>query len=367
MRDFGGIIERSPALVVRPASAREAAAAVREAAAQGLEAVPRGLGHSTYGQSLTSGVSLDLGGLAGVREVGPDRAVVGAGTSWRAVLAATLPLGLTPPVLTDHLDVTVGGTISAGGVGGTSHRHGTQADNVLALEVVADGEPLTCSPDVRPDVFDAVRGGLGRHGVITAATLRLVPAPRRVLSCTVPCRDAADLLRVQRETPAEHISGQAKPSEAGWAYEAKAVLYGAGEPPPGTAETEELPFADFADRLGPDVRELIALGEWARPHPWGIVLLPGHAAAAVIGATVAGMTPADLGLGGAIVIKALRVGRVPMLAAPDDPVLFGLLRTASPGCASVADMLAANRALLDRAEAVGGVRYAVDSVPPATG
>ncbi|GGQ19820.1 hypothetical protein BKA00_000946 [Actinomadura coerulea] len=367
LRDFGGIVERSPARVVRPASAPEAAAAVRGAVARGLEAVPRGLGHSTYGQSLTAGVSLDLGGLAGVREVGPDRAVAGAGTSWRAVLAATLPLGLTPPVLTDHLDVTVGGTISAGGIGGTSHRHGVQAENVLALEAVVDGELVTCSPDVRPDVFDTVRGGLGRHGVITAATLRLVPAPGRVLSCTVPCRDAADLLRVQRETPAEHISGQVKPSEEGWAYEAKAVLYGQGEPPPGTAETEELSYADFADRMRPDVEELIALGEWARPHPWGIVLLPGRAAAPVIASTVAGMTAADIGLGGVIVVKALRVGHVPMLRAPDDPVLFGVLRTASPGCASVAEMLAANRRLLDRAEAVGGVRYAVDSVPPATG
>ncbi|WP_141576876.1 FAD-binding protein [Actinomadura sp. WMMA1423] len=364
MRDFGGIVERSPARTVRPATAREAAAAVREAAAHGLEAVPRGLGHSTYGQSLTSGVSLDLSGLAGVHEVRPDRAVVGAGTSWRAVLAATLPLGLTPPVLTDHLDVTVGGTISAAGVGGTSHRYGTQADNVLALDVVVDGEPVACSSSVRPDVFDRVRGGLGRHGVITGATLRLVPAPERVLSCTVPCRDAADLLRVQRETRAEHVSGQVKPSETGWAYEAKAVLYGPGEPPPGTTETEELPYADFADRLRPDVAELVALGEWARPHPWGMVLLPGSAAAAVIGATVAEMTPADLGLG-VVLVKALRVDRVPMLAAPDDPVLFSVLRTASPGCASVAEMLEANRTLLTRAEAVGGVRYAVDSVPPA--
>ena len=364
MRDFGGIVERTPARTVRPATAREAASAVREAAAHGLEAVPRGLGHSTYGQSLTSGVSVDLSGLAGVHEVGPDRAVVGAGTSWRAVLAATLPLGLTPPVLTDHLDVTVGGTISAGGVGGTSHRYGTQADNVLALDVVVDGEPAACSPAVHPDVFDAVRGGLGRHGMITGATLRLVPAPERVLSCTVPCRDAADLLRVQRETPADHISGQVKPSEAGWAYQAKAVLYGPGEPPPGTTETEELPYADFADRLRPDVAELVALGEWARPHPWGMVFLPGPAAAAVIEETVAGTTPADLGLSGVILVKALRVDRVPMLAAPDDPVLFSVLRTASPGCASVAAMLAANRALLDRAEAVGGVRYAVDSVPP---
>ncbi|MFI0406810.1 FAD-binding protein [Actinomadura sp. 3N508] len=365
MRDFGGIVERSPVRVVRPRSAGEVARAVREAAAQGLDVVPRGLGHSTYGQSLTAGVSIDLRELTGV-EVGARHAVAAAGTRWRDVLTATLPHGLAPPVLTDYLDVTVGGTISAGGVGGTSHVRGVQAENVLALDVVVDGEPVVCSPAVRPGLFDAVRAGLGRHGVITRATIPLVPAPERVLCCTIPCRDAEDVLRVQREIPADDISAQVKPSEdgGGWVYEAKIVRYGdEAEPPPGTRETEKLSFLDFCDRLRPDVEELIGLGEWARPHPWAMVFLPAARAAEVIEATLAELTTAFLGLSGVILIKALRVGHVPMLAVPDDPVLFSVLRTASPGCAPVADMLAANRVLLDRARAVGGTRYAVDSVP----
>ncbi|WP_242902208.1 hypothetical protein [Actinomadura terrae] len=131
----------------------------------------------------------------------------------------------------------------------------------------------------------------------------------------------------------------------------------------GASEVEELSFLEFADRLRPDVAELAALGEWALPHPWGIVFLPGAWAAAVIEETLASMAPADLGLSGVVLVKALRIGDVPMLAAPADPVLFSLLRTASPGCAPVAEMLEGNRALLARAEAVGGTRYAVDSVP----
>ncbi|MGI5321487.1 FAD-binding protein [Actinomadura nitritigenes] len=363
MRDFGGIVERAPARVVRPTVADEVVEALREARARRLEAVPRGCGHSTFGQSLTSGICLDMRGLAGVEDVASGHAVAGAGTTWREVLAATLPHGLAPPVLTDFLDVTVGGTLSAAGVGGASHRHGTQADHVLGLDVVTGGRAVACSPRVRPALFDAVRGGLGRHGVITSVTLRLVPAPERVLTCTIPCRDAADLLRVQGEVAADDIAGQAKPSPDGWRYEVKAALYGDGPVPPGTAETEELPFLAFADRMRPDVEELVALGEWARPHPWVMVFLPRDRAADVIEATLKETAPHDVGLSGVVLIKALRVGHVPMLAAPPDPVLFSVLKTASNGCAPVPEMLAANRALLDRARAVGGAGYRVGAVP----
>ncbi|MBO2457799.1 FAD-binding protein [Actinomadura violacea] len=363
MQDFGGTVDRSPARVVRPRSADDVAEALREALARRLDAVPRGCGHSTFGQSLTGGISLDMRGIAGVEDVASGHAVAGAGTTWREVLAATLPHRRVPPVLTDFLDVTVGGTISAGGVGGTSHLHGTQADNVLALDVVTGGRVVTCSPRVRAGLFDAVRGGLGRHGVITGATLRLVPAPERVLACTIPCRDADDLLRTQCGVAADDVSGRAKPSQDGWRYEVKATLYRDGPVPPGTTETEEPPFLAFADRMRPDVEELVALGEWARPHPWAMVFLPRDRAADVIEATLKEMTPHDLGLSGVILVKALRIGHVPMLAAPPDPVLFSVLKTASPGCAPVPDMLAANRALLDRARAAGGTEYGVGAIP----
>src|SRR5690606_36296630 len=98
MRDFGGIVERSPARAVRPWSAGALADAFREAAARVLRAVPPGSGHSTHGQSLTDGVALALRGLTGT-EVRGRRAVAGAGTTWREVLAATLPHALTPRVL----------------------------------------------------------------------------------------------------------------------------------------------------------------------------------------------------------------------------------------------------------------------------
>ncbi|MDL4774506.1 FAD-binding protein [Actinomadura xylanilytica] len=348
LHDFGGIVRRTPGTVIRPSCAREVAEAVREAAASGTPLVARGCGHSTGGQSQTGGVSLDLRGLATVHAVQADRVVVDAGATWREVLDATLPHGRTPPVLTDYLDLTVGGTLSAGGIGGTSHVHGTQAANVLELDVVTrTGEAVTCSPGDRRDVFDAVRAAMGRNGVITRAALRLVPAPERVLSFTVPLAGAAGLLRAQRTVRADHVSGLAEP---GGRCELRAVVHDGDRPPPGLPpdetgtgmEVEELSFLDFADRMRPDVQELIALGEWARPHPWATVLLPAARAVDVIDATLAEMGPDDIGLSGLVRIQALAPGPVPvpLLRAPAGPVLFGLLRAASPGCRPVEEMLA---------------------------
>jgi FAD/FMN-containing dehydrogenase len=59
--------------------------------------------------------------------------VVDAGAKWSEVLAATLPQGLTPPVLTDYLELSVGGTLVVGGIGGTTSRYGMQILGRLGL------------------------------------------------------------------------------------------------------------------------------------------------------------------------------------------------------------------------------------------
>jgi len=352
MCDFGGVIRRTPRLVVRPTSATEIATTIRDAA----DLVARGCGHSTRGESLTDGITLDMRGMATVHQVSNDHITVDAGATWRRVLDATLPHGLMPPVLTDYLDLTVGGTLSAAGIGGASHIHGTQAANVTELEIVTpQGEITTCSLTNRRDLFDTVRAGMGRHGVITTATVRLAPAPERVLSCRYRCATAAELIAEQGRIIADHVSGQVKSS----GFELKAVMYNADRPP-GTlspTDVEEFAFADFADRMRPDVAKLVAVGEWEQPHPWGQVIVPTAKAAAFIDQTLAHTTPADIGLSGIILIKRFRPGWVPMLRAPSDAVLFGLLRTASPGCHTASQMSAANDELYERARAIGGVSY----------
>lgn len=174
--DFGRVAVSKPVAVVRAASSRDVEAAVKFAAHRALRVAPRGAGHSQNGQSLARDIQVDIRGLDRVVRIDPQRPTITcqAGISWRELLASTLPLGLSPPVLTNNLDVTVGGTLSTGGLGVSSWRYGTQVDHCLGLEVVTGaGERLRCSPESNPELYNVVRAGLGWFGVITEATLAL--------------------------------------------------------------------------------------------------------------------------------------------------------------------------------------------------
>src|SRR5579875_3541145 len=107
--DFGRIVERKPALVVRPASGGDVAEVLKFAARNSLHVTARGAGHSQSGQSLSDQIVLAVRCQAGM--------------TWRSLLEKLLPLGLSPPVLTNNLDVTVGGTLSTAGLGVASWRY----------------------------------------------------------------------------------------------------------------------------------------------------------------------------------------------------------------------------------------------------
>jgi FAD/FMN-containing dehydrogenase len=149
---------------------------VPSAAGRGYKVAPHGQGHSVFGRSqIRDGIVSDLTQLRTVRSVHDDRIVVDGGAKWSEVLAATLPQGHTPPVLTDYLELSVGGTLVVGGIGGKTSRFGMQSDNVLEMEVVTGkGQQVTCSPNSNADLFNAVRAGLGQVGVITRATIKLI-------------------------------------------------------------------------------------------------------------------------------------------------------------------------------------------------
>jgi cytokinin dehydrogenase len=61
------------------------------------------------------------------------------------LLTATWDRGLTLPVLTDYLGLSVGGLSQVGGIGGHTQHFGSFADTVLALEAIDGlGQQIVC-------------------------------------------------------------------------------------------------------------------------------------------------------------------------------------------------------------------------------
>jgi FAD-linked oxidoreductase len=158
--------------------------AVTEAGAARLTVRALGSGHSFTAAAATSGAALDLSGWTGVvshaalpGHTGNSGLVtVRSGTTIRDLNVALDALGLALPNLGDIDAQTIAGAISTG-THGTGARLGGLATFTEALELVlADGSVVTCSASSRPDLFAAARVGLGALGVLSAVTLRCVPA-----------------------------------------------------------------------------------------------------------------------------------------------------------------------------------------------
>jgi cytokinin dehydrogenase len=110
--DFGHLVQRMPLGVLEPGSVNDIATMIRWASDNGVQIAPRGHGHSVYGRSqVTDGIVVDMTNLAAIHHVDHDRIVVDAGATWRSILSRTLSEHLTPPVLTNYLDLSVGGTL----------------------------------------------------------------------------------------------------------------------------------------------------------------------------------------------------------------------------------------------------------------
>jgi FAD/FMN-containing dehydrogenase len=382
--DFGHIRRHRPRAVLRPGSTDDVAAVVRAATEHGVPVAARGSGHSTFGQSQApDGVVVDMRHLAGIGPVDRNTITVEAGATWRDVVVEAARHGLTPPVLTDYLGVSVGGTLSVGGIGGCSHRYGLQTDQVTQLQIVTgDGTVHTCSPDSEPELFHAARAGLGQVGVITRATLTLVPAPTRVRRYTLHYPAAAALTADQRillrEHRFDHLEGAILPGPTGWVHQLEAATYRTPDErllaglsdTRALAEVEDLTYLEFADRLAPTEEFLRGTGDWLQPHPWWNAFLPDATADTVLDRLVAELTVEDVGATGLILTYPIHTASVttPLVRLPDTPVVFliAILRTSPPDQVAVRAAIADNRRRYDRIRALGGTGYHVGSIPLTT-
>ncbi|HST65678.1 MAG TPA: D-arabinono-1,4-lactone oxidase [Mycobacteriales bacterium] len=168
-RNWTGDQVSRPVRTLSPASTDEVVAAVGDAARDGLTVRMAGSGHSFTGAAVTDGVLLRPERLTGVVAIAGDTVTVRAGTRLHALSGLLAQHGLALENLGDIDVQTVAGAVATG-THGTGLGFGGLATQVAGLELVtASGEVV--SPDPA-----AVTVGLGAYGIVTAVTLRCVPA-----------------------------------------------------------------------------------------------------------------------------------------------------------------------------------------------
>ncbi len=174
-RVWNGTVDRHPALIVRPRTSEEIAAAVRMATASGLEIAVRGGGHSIPGLSVCEGgMMLDLSEMKSI-EVDTDARVARAqpGLLWGDFDAATQTYGLASPG-GEISHTGIAGLTLGGGIGWLSRKYGLACDNMIGATVVfADGTVADVDDVDAPDLMWGLRGGGGNFGIVSEFRYRV--------------------------------------------------------------------------------------------------------------------------------------------------------------------------------------------------
>jgi len=213
---------RMPLAVARPGSTAEVADVVRACIKHKVPIVTRGGGTGTVGgASATTDraeLMLSLDRMRAVREIHAAAATLTAeaGVALDAAGNAAREHDLDIPLwLASGGSATIGGVLATNAGGNTTIRHGNARRMMLGLEtVLADGRVLNLLSGLRKDnsgyaLAELLVGSEGTLGIITAATIALIPRPRQrvTLLCAMPSPTAAlELLRTARAGLGETLS-----------------------------------------------------------------------------------------------------------------------------------------------------------------
>ncbi|HEX4085135.1 MAG TPA: FAD-linked oxidase C-terminal domain-containing protein [Chthoniobacteraceae bacterium] len=193
-----------PDVAVFPATTEMVSAIMRFASAEGIPVTPRGAGFGYVGGCVPvrRGIALSLARMNRIREIHPADgvAVVEPGVITGVLQEAARARGLFyPPDPASLHDCSLGGNIATNAGGPRCLKYGVTRNYVLGLEVVlASGEVLRTGSRTHKNKtgFDLVGlfvGSEGLLGIVTEATLRLLPLPpaRAVLSASFPALQQA--------------------------------------------------------------------------------------------------------------------------------------------------------------------------------
>jgi FAD/FMN-containing dehydrogenase len=252
------MIDRHPALIVRPSGPDDVVTAIRYAREEGLPLAVRGGGHSVPGLSTCDGgIVIDLRRIGDVEvDLATQTATAGGGALLGRLDEASLAVGLVCPVgVVSHTGVA--GLTLGGGMGRLQRKLGLTIDSLLEVELVtADGRLVRASADENPELFWGLRGAGPNFGVATSFRFRLHPFDGTVTHGNVVhpierAHEVADLYRDLVENgPPELWLSLALGLDDGRPVASISVLH------PGSADAAERDLAELR-RFGPPLVDSI--------------------------------------------------------------------------------------------------------------
>ncbi len=313
--DAGNIVHYSPIAALLPGSVADVQKMIGYCRKHGIQVAARGQGHTTFGQSMVDGgLIIDMSSLNAIHSLGPTQADVGAGLKWNELLGQSLQQGLTPAVLTGYLGLSVGGTLSVGGISSTNGR-GAQVDRVSALEVVTGkGDRVWCSDYHHRALFEAALAGLGQYGIITRAVVDLLPAPELARVYLIDHSDPAsffsDLRALLERGELDDVYNFGFPDGAGgWVYQLTATKFHDASSPPDDShlmrdlsvpvsaiDAQSMPYINYALRVDVAIDFFRQIGMWdGVQHPWFDVFLPSWSVEPYVTDVMSTLTVEDVG------------------------------------------------------------------------
>ena len=179
---------RTPDVVVFAESTEQVSAVLRFASSKGIPVTPRGAGVGYVGGCvpMRGGIALSLARMQQIREINfaDSVAVVEPGVITGHLQAEVRRQGLFyPPDPASLMECSIGGNIATNAGGPRCLKYGVTRSYVLGLEVVlANGDILRTGGRTHKnktgfDLIGLFVGSEGLLGVVTEATLRLLPLP----------------------------------------------------------------------------------------------------------------------------------------------------------------------------------------------